>query len=447
MLAFPIEAFLRGAVVVLQQEYVSVDDIDADRSLFITDLRVVNDAGRTSDGCPENDSATNPSGDGVWTFGYLMKKLGGAEASKFVLDWLRTWETDQTINGFTVAARPEVEIIISRWQSLSGGPTAPLDMSKAPFRLLAIVLRTDLAGNAIYGATSAGELRFVFGAVGWNCMPMEATVILEYGVNAASCLTMKEWARKWVDLASFTPGQPDYNDRLELLTEAVVAPAAGSALSGGLNQVRSNESVFFNLLDEGTPFWDLREFKLDGASPALVQKTVAQTPDLSLNGEQVIADYVNAHAPAIRASTDIVPPTYPGTSPFLGGSALMVPASGSEVGTFWSGPTMAAIADPEARFSFSLHTCNGCHAGETATGGFHVDPRQPQGVEATRSDFLEGGVGPVPDPTGVMVGGKVLEHWFADIDLRRQDLARFATQDCVFWVLRDIRLAPPIFTH
>jgi hypothetical protein len=448
MTSFPITELLSGAAVALAQEGVSVDEIDASRSLFITATSVVTDPTRTSDGCPENDPVPNPSPGGLWTFGYLMSQLHGSDASKRASDWLHLWETKQSINGFDVAARPNVRILIDRWQKSSGGPNQPLDMSKAPFRLLAIVLRIDLAGNSIYGSTKGGELRFVFGAVGNACHPMSATVIFEYGVHAGTCLVMKEWAQKWVDLAQLTLGSPDYNKSLAELTQAIVAPPPGSPLKGGLKQIRTNEEAFLNHVDLlPTPFWELREFKLDPTSGALLQVTVKQTPDLSRNGSQVLANYVNANASAIRAHSNIVPDKYPCTSSFLGGSALMAPTSASNRGTYWQGPTPGSISDPEARFEFSLDTCNGCHAGETMTGGFHVNPRQPATVPATLSKFLTGTGGPVPDPTGVMIGGAALEHSFGDLDLRRQDLARFANQSCVFWLLRDPRIAPPIFTH
>jgi len=92
---------------------------------------------------------------------------------------------------------------------------------------------------------------------------------------------------------------------------------------------------------------------------------------------------VNQNAAAIEA---VVPGAMAGTVPlqFEGQSFL----AGSIFNDLiqWNAP---GITDPNARFSQSLNTCNGCHGPETNTAFLMVNPRNP-GSEATLSSFLTG---------------------------------------------------------
>jgi hypothetical protein len=82
------------------------------------------------------------------------------------------------------------------------------------------------------------------------------------------------------------------------------------------------------------------------------------------------------------------------------------------------------IIDREARHLFSFGTCNGCHAGETATVFTHVKPETPIGRAAALSGFMTGNPGSpdkalhVPDP-----GNPGAEHRFNDLERRQVDLA------------------------
>src|SRR6187549_988912 len=123
-----------------------------EKELMIRDLRVVNSPRATD---------TN----GKWHIRTLFSNMSpnGGDPSAFVLKWLRTWESNQTINGFTVKARPNIKsLVIDPWLASSGQTGKPddqvqLDWTKAPFRLLAIVCRTDLTRIDPNGVTSAGE--------------------------------------------------------------------------------------------------------------------------------------------------------------------------------------------------------------------------------------------------------------------------------------------------
>ena len=394
--------------------------LDPARSLMITDLSVVEDLARTINPCTGDGTPM-----GKWTFGYLMTQMAnqshsGIDPSTFVRRWLKKWEFDQNVNDWTVAKRPNIKsLIIDPWQAKSGGPGAPLDLSKAPFKLLAIVNRIDLRDNVTYGGGSGGEARFVFCALDSTCNPLPFTVIFEYGIQVADCTALKAWGQQWADLSNIALGDPTFNPALEAITEQFVRAGANPAQPNGsaLNQLRTNEIAL------GVDPWELREFKLfdsDADAGHLREVTVKLTPDLSLNNTSIIADFINANEANVLLEKHQVPLDFPaGGDHFVGGSAL------TPFGMFWDAP---AIASPDARFKFSLNTCNGCHARETNTGFTHVSPA-PFGAAAGLSGFLTGLS--VLDPTGNGVS-----HPFGDLERRRVGLETLLSTPCAFEMFR-----------
>jgi hypothetical protein len=402
-----------GDIITLDASTVSPTDIDPARSLVVTATSVVEDPTRTANPCT---GAGN--GMGKWSFGYLMTQLAntsqtGLDPSAFTMRWLRKWMVDQTVNDFTVPRRPTIQqLVIDPWLAASG-PGGKLDLSKAPFRLLAIVNRVDLADNLVYGGGSAGEGRFVFAAIDrrdGGCRVMEFTVIFEYGVEATGCRGLKSWAQRWQDLKQHGVGTPAYNAALEAITEEFArAGAAPSKVNGSaLNQLRTNEIAL------GRP-WELREFRLDALEGGhLREVTVKRTPDLSFNESGTTSNFVNANEAAILAETHDVPLDFPVGRPYLGGAAPTDP------GMVWRGGPNPPINSGEARHKFSLNTCNGCHAGETDTRFTHVKPA-PFGTEAPLSAFMTPGV-------SVTVDG--LTHAFHDMQRRQQAMADILGQSC-----------------
>ncbi len=402
--------------------------IDAARELMIVDLSVVEDPIRTR--WPRPAPSPNPllataarpaPGGGVvvanpsqakWTFGRLMADMAGAnDPADFVLRWLRQWEVDQTINGFVAPARPQIGAqIIDPWLAASGG--ARLDLSKAPFRLLAIVNRLDLRRNPSYSAGNAGEGRFVFGATdpAGNALPF--TVIFEYELPARTLGDVKAWAQAWHELGSI-PFGPAYNAKLEANTDRYagrgVAPLRPNGSS--INQVRTNEIAL------ASP-WELREFRLESRGGQLVQVTAKQEVDASLFGTTALADFVNANEVTILAGRHTVPP------------AMLAAAAPARFVLQAPG-----IRNPEARHKVAVATCSGCHFRETGTGFTHVGPRSP-GQTAPLSGFLTGIA--APDPlTGA-------PHAFNDLAARAADLRHVLTTSTVALMVEP---APERRTH
>jgi hypothetical protein len=337
------------------------------RELMITGTSVVDDPVRTA--FNPNIPASNPASRGVWTFGRLMRDMASSpeDAPAMTEQLFHTWLSDQTVNGFTVRARPEIQrVVLNNWPRT---PSGELDLDRSPLQLLAIVNRIDERDLA---EGNAGEGRFVFGVIG-PFGPEQFTVITEFKLLAQTEQDVLDWANRWHELSNHPFPSEEYNAALEALTLRFSGRGAGPGRVNGsaLGQLRTNE---ISLL----PQWEFREFTLSATSGRLQQATIKLTPDLRFNGSQTLANYVNQNEEAIIAERHVVPEMFEEV-PFLGGSVT------NDL-IFWSA---GGISNNEARHKFSINTCNGCHGPESGTTFLHVGPRFP-GSEAFLSGFLTG---------------------------------------------------------
>lgn len=328
------------------------------KEIEIRDLSVVEDPVRTGPG-------------GAWTFGQLMREMAPTPdaAPDMVERLLSTWLTDQTVNGFTVAARPTMQsLILGPFPRTKDGK---LDLDRAPFRLLAIVNRIDLA-NVSKG--SAGEGRFAFGVLDPMGNPLSLTMIVEYNIPASSAADVAQLAQAWHGLSALPFPSEQYNQALQAVTDRFTkrGAAPGRVNDSALGQVRSND--FFTLGE-----WEFREFHLSPTTGMLTPASPAQTPDRSFNGTDTLARFINTNLDAIMSETHTAPDTFEG-QPF---------AAGSLITDFfvWQAPGV----DPEARHRFARNTCNGCHTApqETNVNVFQLSPRS-RGQETVLSPFLTG---------------------------------------------------------
>ncbi|MBN4080535.1 hypothetical protein JYT31_02615 [Beggiatoa alba] len=344
-----------------------------DRELMITDLSVVESV------------HTNPGG--RWTFEHLITQMmpqanpTAQQKSDFVLNWLSLWTSIQSVNGFSVAARNFIQSsIIDPWLLASGG-TGTLDLSLAPFRLLAIVNRLDLAQRDTSGnVLNAGEGRFVFGVLDSSGFQLQFTMIFEYGLPATTEGELNNWIADWhqLSLEEFSATNPAYNNALLVLTDRFVAKNANPGKPNGsaLNQLRSNEIAL------SSP-WELREFMLSSVTGELQQVTVKDNPDLSVNNTTSMRDFINNNTTAILNGNFSIPDTFQG-QPFVAGASINTLGLSSVL-------RADGITNNGARHKLSLNTCMGCHGRETNTGFLHVNPRS-LGFEAFLSGFLKGDI-------------------------------------------------------
>jgi hypothetical protein len=401
--------------------------VNAKRSLMITDTAVTNDPNRTFNPC----SATPGTPMGKWTFGYLVTQMAnqaatGVDPADLVMQWLLTWRATQTVNSFAVAPRTGMLAVIDQWPRQ---PNGKLDLARAPLKLLAIVNRIDLATNMTYGPGGGAEGRFVFGFVDPSCHFRLANVILEYGVPIHDCQGLQAWAKKWLALGSLVPGSDAYEAELESITETFAGVNADPSKPNGssLDQVRTDEATVV------LP-WELREFHL-GDDHFLHQATIAQTPDTSFDnaGPHVggahsaeLVAWVNENALAIEQDQDTVPLTFPlYPSRHFRGAAV-----GNEI-DFWNG---SGIVTEAARHHLSLNTCDGCHGTETNTIFLQIMAPPLTNEEAELSGFLTGGSANVP-----VAGG---QYTYNELARRAQVLAADASTGCILHLPVPVILMP-----
>jgi len=329
---------------------------------------------------------------GAWTFGKLMTDMAGegADVSMFMQNWLEQWTMNQEINGFVSPARQSIqEMVIEPWLARSGG--LELDPALAPFRLLAIVNRIDLREADCEGSFHAGEGRFVFGLVDVEagCTPAPFVVILEYGLPASTIEGIQNWASAWHAVGSHEFGAT-YNANLEQLTTAFTGQGADPSKPNGssINQIRTNENALAGP-------WELREFRVQPAGH-LAQVSVKQEPGESLKESPELAQWINDNEEQVLSSTHVVPQNLLGPAGVVTG--------------LW---TPTGVDNPNARHSFALNTCSGCHQAETGTPFLHVGSRFA-GEPAPLSLFLTGGE--VSDP----VSGQ--PRTFNDLERRMLDM-------------------------
>jgi len=411
---------------------------DEMRSLMITDPDVTADSTRTFDVCDVDGDGSLGNVNGAWSFKTLITNMAnGVNAQQFTHAWLRKWMADQTVNSFTIPARPNIQNFFPGWDGFN---FSTLDMNNLPFRLLAIVNRIDLAKTTAYGqSNNPGEIRFVFGLVDPNnssCVSgnlgstRQMTVIFEYGDVSSLCDDLKTRANQWISLSSLALGSPAYNSALQNITDDVtLANAAPSKPNGSaLNQLRTNEIAL------SFP-WQLREFVIDQVSSDLIPATVKQTPDPDLFrfGSATTAEYMEQNANNILCETNAVPESFAGSA-FLGSH------TDYGFGTIWNAPTDPGLlpasipschktnislgtptVQGELRHKLSLNTCDDCHAGETNTTFTHVKPTT---FPTALSGFLTGIV--VPDPVGEPVSRE-----FNDLERRGQSMESLAVKSCL----------------
>jgi hypothetical protein len=429
---------------------------DADHTLLINALGVVQDPGRTFSPC-NNAGAFVPTGNvnGVWSFKTLMTHMAnGVPVQTFVNEWLRQWlavannvphDDGVAVPSFPVPARPALLAAIQTIQpGWNPANPATLNLNRLPFRLLAIVNRIDLAQTSYIGSGSPGELRFVFGLLERNpvtgqCVPAnEMTVILEYKVPTTTCTGLKMLANQWIVLDGLAPGTAAFNAVLQSLTLPVTTPNAwpGRINGSAIGQVRTNEARL-GPLGGGLP-WEMREFTLQ-THPAfaplgtLRHETVKNTPDALHNNTALLSDWIANHAgeaiPRQHGGVDFIATANrygPGAVPF---------------NPPWNGSPQNSTSK---RFRMSSNTCGGCHLNETGTGFTMVKGNGPLGAPAALAGFLTG-INNVPDAAYGPPPLPGAFRSFNDLFRRGQILDQLAAKSCMLFPELSLMQAPALF--
>lgn len=245
------------------------------------------------------------------------------------------------------------------WQLI--GVDAATPAAELPFRLLAIVNRTDLA-EQLAPESPAGEARLVYTLtdgpgddLGSPALPL--TLIFEYSLGSAH--SARDWASAFHGLGALS------NDSRPLLSQAThdlvvsfISPPLATG-SPSISQVRVN--------DARAGVAVLNELAIDG-SGKLQQRGLRNTPRAELAGTPQLISFARDHQSAIEAGNHRVP------AEWLTTSARVEPIA-------WLGP------HPRLDHDFSRGTCPGCHGADgPGQDGFHL--RETAAGDVALSPFL-----------------------------------------------------------
>jgi hypothetical protein len=451
--------------------------IDPSKELVIVDPSVIASPVETVFD-PARPSGTSPRG--AWSFGRLVHNMLPAHerhcpdaASRLVMDWLHTWESDQTPNPEVSPARARLSIrglVTVPWKAASGcvDPASPatdascvLDMTKAPFRLIAIVNRPDLRIVAHDGTAIGGEGRFVFQVVGPTLgidattqtitvmdptiKPQKFTVIFEYSLPVQRPVETLVWAQRW-HLLGRLPFGPAYNAMLRSITNDFAGPGRDRRRPNGnaLNQLRTNEVALQGARFPATgfvaakQFWELREFHLGAAGlvPHTVNLEPARDFDITRAGQTAgegtrtaaLISFLVANAAEVLAGEHALAHELAGNSALVGSSPYgawgkytnpnppTIPSQGVEHGL--------AGVDIDVRDAFAVASCAGCHRHETDTRHFmHITTVAAMEPLDKADDRARIGVGP-ETPEDRVVLSNLLTADISPGGVRYEDFAK-----------------------
>ncbi|HTV20742.1 MAG TPA: hypothetical protein VMG12_18790 [Polyangiaceae bacterium] len=325
--------------------------------------------------------AANASADAPFSFRAQMEWLAGdRDAIDFTQAWLEQWETVTTVGpaAAPVVPRPAARRrLLEPWLGANAASSAdagaygtsspspangtPPSWANAPFRLIAIVNRVDLASDP---CSTGGELRFIYTAIDVSTgAALDMTAILE--VPYPSTRTAAEWARAWRDLPF--GGGSGYSEALARLVRDVHAEADPLRARLLTSEVE--------LASAESPGWEMREFHLqiEGDRLGLVQTPLDRTPRADVDAAR-LSDHVLEHADEIRAAGARLPDDMQ-----AGVAPLATPDFRWRV---------LGVSE-SLRHAFSLQTCNGCHGGDAEPLPFqHVTPVDLPGISARVSRTL-----------------------------------------------------------
>lgn len=313
-------------------------DVDPLKELFIVDEHVVSD-----------DAAKNATA-GALSFRHAIETLvpKGDDPAAAALEWLDEW-APASLRCDWLRARPDNAC------DATCGTCAErkVDLAQAPFRLLAVANRLDLAES---GGQSA-EGRLLFGATAGpgddpRSPSLPVTAIFEFRLAGGS----REWANRWHSLG---------------------APSGGAAvwvrsLTKVTNQfVRAEDFGQIRVQDASGARAAMYEFHVDPNARRFVRAGLRRTPAHSMNGSAALHDFVLSNEEAILSDRYELP--------------NWMLTDRIELGEPW---TLPGIREPVRR-AFADSACDGCHGREhpTTDGGFHVSPHRRGGEKLSRFLF------------------------------------------------------------
>jgi len=250
----------------------------------------------------------------------------------------------------------------SRLWSIIGQP-APHEDALLPFRLLALVNRSDLA-EQLAKQSPAGEGRLVYTLTDGpgddaNAPALPLTVIFEYSLGSER--SAKDWALAFHALGQAARSEPnDRTDAIAALAQSFVAANAVGAVGAAphLSQIRVNDGR----MAAGRMY----ELAIDEHG-ALVQRGLRNTPRSELAGSGALSSFASDNAGAIASGAQQIPEEWLALSANIGN-------------VDW-------LPNSPLERDFSRGTCPGCHGADgPGQDGFHL--REAQDGSVAFSEFL-----------------------------------------------------------
>lgn len=237
---------------------------------------------------------------------------------------------------------------------------APRDESLLPFRLLALVNRSDLA-EQLAPLAPAGEGRLVYTMTDGpgddaTAPALPLTVIFEYSLGGER--SAKDWALAFHAFGRSDWFEPDERmDAIAALAQSFVVPGA-VAEAPHLSQIRVN--------DGRKGAGRMYELAVDERG-VLVQRGLRNTPRVELAGSEALVSFAAEHAEAVASGAHRVPEEW------------LADAASIEA-VDW-------LPNSSLEREFSRGTCTGCHGADgPGERGFHL--REAPDGSVTLSDFL-----------------------------------------------------------
>ena len=337
--------------------------VNTGKSLLITAKEVVNDELQTQ-------YVAGDSTKGQWSFVGLMSQIAppGVDLEMFIKNWLLTWTVAIPVNGFNVAPR-NISKVLQHWPKDDSGR---LDLSKAPFRLLAISNRIDLRSAALEDKHS-GMLNFVFGLYdqteGPNFgQPLNMMVSMEFEMRT-EIHGLIDWALRWYNLSHTPTNAAAYKQALAVIIRDATQRNTKISKSGNspFSAIRTEEMLSSNSAE-------FREFGLNSEGKLAVAP-LQQTPDVSFNSSRKaeLIQWVNDNLSLVSSNQFTIP------QEFLAGASTAPAAS-------W---LQDSKLPGQARRNLAMSTCTGCHQSETQNGVIHLSNRKAE-ESSQLSNFLRG---------------------------------------------------------
>ena len=271
-------------------------------------------------------------------------------------------------------------------------------LEKAPFRLLAIVNRSDLAKFKVNAASPedgfvrGAELRFEFGGINKATgKPVDFFIIVEFVLKNMSKAAFKIYLKKWLDLSSV--GSLDRPSDLNNVLKDALATGVASARFRVLGQSKLNPAR-----------WPMREYgvtpsqvKLQALSRQLPSREACAqnetSPQLAWWVNQPV-NVINALANQYEFSSPPHPDFCPGESTQPPRPSSIPTKSAAAVAqlppfVFGTNVTVSPADVPLLQSRLALNSCTRCHQSATNTDFRHIFNRD-RGKQSEVSGFLCG---------------------------------------------------------